>query len=81
MATLNITYNGLSADFTLQSIQGLSDGDVKRIAVEALRSGGTNTLRIGDLPLNAFDNYVVDRFRSAESGEDRIYLRPKVPFG
>lgn len=81
MTILNITYNGLSADFPLQSPQGLSDGDVKRIAVEVLRSGGVPGLQIATLPDSAFNDYVVDRFRSADSGEDRIYLRPKVPFG
>jgi hypothetical protein len=29
------------------------------------------------LPDGAFDNFVVDRFDAG----DRIYLRPKVPFG
>ena len=39
MATLNITYNGLSADYPMELDALVSDADVKRIAVEVLRSG------------------------------------------
>ena len=58
----------------------LSDGDVRRIAVEVVRSGGLRGLSIANLPERAFDDYVVDRFDTPAGGR-RIYLRPKVPFG
>ena len=77
MAVLNITYNGLSADYPLDVQVALSDADVKRIAVEVVRAGGLRGLQVPDLPERAFDNFVVDRFDAGE----RIYLRPKVPFG
>ncbi len=80
MATLNITYNGLSADYPLDLDYTLSDADVRRIAIEVVRSGGVRGLRVPDLRDDAFDHYVVDRFPAAGGGE-RIYLRPKVPFG
>lgn len=80
MATLNITYNGLSADCAFAVERQVNDADVRRIAVEVVRSGGVPSLRIANLPLNAFDAHVVDRF-DAPGGELRIYLRPKVPFG
>ncbi len=80
MATLNITYNGLSSDVPLESDGVLSDGDVKRIAVEVVRSGGVPGLHLANLREDAFTHYVVDRFRGPR-GEERIYLRPKVPFG
>lgn len=80
MATLNITYNGLSADCAFVLERDVSDVDVRRIAVEAVRSGGVPSLRIGNLPASAFEGHVVDRF-DAPGGELRIYLRPKVPFG
>jgi hypothetical protein len=70
MATLNITYNGLSTDVPLERETLLTDADVRRIAVELLAPSQANT----------FQHYVVDRFR-APGGEERIYLRPKVPFG
>jgi hypothetical protein len=80
MAILNITYNGLSVDYPLDGAARLSDSDLRRIAVELVRSGGLRGLVIANLPDTAFDNYVVDRFANPQGGE-RIYLRPKVPFG
>ena len=80
MAVLNITYSGLSADYPLDVDVSLTDGDVRRIAVEVVRSGGIRGLAIANLPERAFDDYVVDRFETPQGGR-RIYLRPKVPFG
>ncbi len=80
MTTLNITYNGLSADYTLDADYNLSNRDVRRIATEVVRGGGLRGLHSANLPRGAFDNYVIDRF-AAPNGDRRIYLRPKVPFG
>lgn len=80
MAVLNITYNGLSADYPLDVDYQLTDRDVRRIAVEVVRSGGVRGLRVPSLNQRAFDDYVVDRFDTPQGGR-RIYLRPKVPFG
>ncbi|WP_309896833.1 hypothetical protein [Archangium sp.] len=80
MATLNITYNGMSSDLPLEVDRPVSDVDVRRIAVELVRSGGVPGLHLAQLSDDAFNLYVVDRFRGPR-GEERIYLRPKVPFG
>jgi hypothetical protein len=80
MAILNITYQGLSADYELELDFAASDEDIRRIAVEVVRSGGVRGLHVAQLPFNAFDQFVIDRLRSAD-GAQRIYLRPKVPFG
>ncbi|MBK8941429.1 MAG: hypothetical protein IPM79_28440 [Polyangiaceae bacterium] len=80
MAILNITYAGLSADFPLESGVNLTDGDVRRIAVEVVRAGCVRGAAFPSVADSAFDHYVVDRF-TGPSGERRIYLRPKVPFG
>jgi hypothetical protein len=80
MAVLNITYNGLSADYPLDVDYNLTDRDVRRIAVEVVRSGGIRGLQVANLNDRAFDAYVVDRFDTPQGGR-RIYLRPKVPFG
>ena len=80
MAVLNITYNGLSADYPLDVDMNLTDGDVRRIAIEVVRSGGVRGLQIANLGEHAFDDFVIDRFRTPQGG-NRIYLRPKVPFG
>ena len=80
MATLNITYHGVSADYPLELDGRVSDADIRRIAVEVVRSGGIPGLQIAAIADDAFDGFVVDRFRGNTGGE-RIYLRPKVPFG
>lgn len=79
-ATLNITYNGLSADYQMPIDGHLSDRELKRLAIEVVRSGDVPGLWIANLPDNTFDLYVVDRFNTQHGGR-RIYLRPKVPFG
>jgi hypothetical protein len=58
----------------------MTDRDIRRIAVEVVRSGEIKGLQISNLSARAFDDYVVDRL-STPRGESRIYLRPKVPFG
>jgi hypothetical protein len=80
MTILNITYQGQSADYDLDIDFAATDADIQRIAVEVVRSGGVRGLHIPQLPQNAFQQFVVDRLR-APDGEQRIYLRPKVPFG
>jgi hypothetical protein len=80
VAILNITYQGLSADYPLELDAQLSDADVRRIAVEVLRAGSVPGLALPELPDAAFQHFVVDRFTSPQ-GQVRLYLRPKVPFG
>ena len=77
MATLNITYNGLSADYPLELDGQVTDADVRRIALEVVRAGGVNGLHLPHLSDHAFDGFVVDRMQNGQ----RVYLRPKVPFG
>ena len=79
-AVLNITLNGVSADYPLEYDGEPRDADVKRIAVEVVRSGNLPGLHVGGLPESTFDAYVVDRFDTPEGGR-RLFLRPKVPFG
>ena len=77
---LNITYMGHSADYDLQLDPSTSDAEIRRIAVEVVRSGSVRGLHVPGLGANAFDDFVVDRLRGAR-GEPRVFLRPKVPFG
>ncbi len=77
MAILNITYNGLSADYPIEVDGVVSDADLKRIAVEVVRNGEVPGLHLPNINLRAFDGFVVDRLQ----GGARLYLRPKVPFG
>lgn len=77
---LNITYQGQSADYDLALDQTASDADIRRIAVELVRSGSVRGLHVTNLADGAFGDFVVDRLTAA-NGETKIYLRPKVPFG
>jgi len=80
MAILNITYQGHSADYQLAIDYHASDGDIRRIATEVVRSGSVRGLHVPHLTDDAFQGFVVDRLRGPD-GQQRIYLRPKVPFG
>ena len=80
MTILNITYQGQSADYELGLDHTASDADIRRIAIELVRSGGVRGLHVPNLHDAAFGDFVVDRLTSA-NGEQKIYLRPKVPFG
>ncbi|WP_338869228.1 hypothetical protein [Myxococcus stipitatus] len=80
MATLNITYDGMSSDVPVELDHPVTDDDVRRIATELVRSGGVPGMHRARLQADAFRYFVVDRFRGPR-GEERIYLRPKVPFG
>ncbi|MDQ3335137.1 MAG: hypothetical protein M4D80_08245 [Myxococcota bacterium] len=80
MTILNITYQGQSADYDLALDYAASDADIRRIAVELVRSGGVRGLHLPNLAEDAFTGFVVDRL-TGQNGEPKIYLRPKVPFG
>jgi hypothetical protein len=67
-AILNVTHGGLSKDVG-QMAYDTSDEDIVRIAEESL-----------ELQPGTLQYFVVDRFDTPEGGQ-RIYLRPKVPFG
>jgi hypothetical protein len=77
---LNVTLSGVSADHTVDFDAEPRDEDVKRVAVELVRSGDIAGLHVAGLSDRAFDDYVVDRFDTPEGGR-RLFLRPKVPFG
>lgn len=80
MAILNITYNGIAADYSFDVDETINDSDIRRMAVELIRSGEIDGLHIAHISPRAFEHYIVDRLRTAQ-GKQRIYLRPKVPFG
>ena len=46
-----------------------------------VRSGHVHGLHIANLSPSAFDKFVVDRFHGPQNKGERIYLRPRVPFG
>lgn len=80
MAILNITYHGMSADLPDEVDDVLGDDEIRKLAVEVVRSGALPGLQVANLEADAFRHFVVDRF-STPAGGHRVYLRPKVPFG
>jgi hypothetical protein len=76
---LNVTLQGVSVDNALEFDREPRDAQIRRVAVELVRSGRLSGLHIGGLSSHAFDDYAVDRFDTPE-GERRLFLRPKVPF-
>jgi hypothetical protein len=80
MAILNVTYAGRSADAKHLVEDGADDADIRRIAVELIRSGGLAGMTRLEVARDTFRHFVVDRHRDPD-GTLRIYLRPKVPFG
>lgn len=79
---LNVTYNGVSVDKEINVEFGyvITDDDVKRIALEELRTGGFVGLVDPNAADTVFRDYIVDRLRGG-GNEERLFLRPKVPFG
>lgn len=80
MATLNITYHGMSADLPADVDDRLGDDEIRRLAREAVATGALPGLHVAGIGKDAFRHFVVDRF-DTPAGGIRVYLRPKVPFG
>ena len=79
-ALVNVTYGGKNGDLPDPVNFEASDGDIKQWVTEALQTGGIpgiDTDERADLT-----DFVVDRFRAdATSPTNRLFLRPKTPFG
>lgn len=79
-ARLNITWAGNNGDLPDPVPFDGADGDIKQMAAEAVRGG--DILGIGaDAGVN-FNDFIVDRFQATEEVPyNRLFLRPKTPFG
>lgn len=78
-ARLNITFSGENGDLPDPVSFDSTDGDIKEWATEAVRNGD-----VPGIPAAAdadFTDFVVDRFGAKEDQPNRIFLRPKTPFG
>jgi len=79
-ARLNVTWRGQNGDLIDPVPYSASDRQLKRWAQEAIEHGGISGIgRRGPISLRDF---VVDRFpASATTPFNRIFIRPKTPFG
>lgn len=77
-ARLNITYGGQNGDYVEPVPFDLSDAELVRLAREAIGAG-----LLGAPPAHVdLGEHVVDRFAATErTPVNRIFLRPKTPFG
>jgi len=78
-ARINITWAGKNGDMPDPVPYDASDADIKTWAAEAVSGGGIPGLDPD--PNVDFTDYVVDRFEATEDVPNRIFLRPKTPFG
>lgn len=79
-ARLNVTFSGMNGDMVDPVPFDASDVDLKRMAVEAIANGNIPGIP-RDENVNLTD-FVVDRFNAtAEVPYNRLFIRPKVPFG
>lgn len=78
-ARINITWGGKNGDYPDPVPFDASDGDIKQWASEAVRNGNVPGVD-ADQNVN-FADFVVDRFEAADNLPNRLFLRPKTPFG
>ncbi len=79
-ARMNITWAGQNGDLTDPVPFDASDRELMAIAAEAV-NGGSITGIASDRHVD-LEGFVVDRFGATESTPyNRIFVRPKTPFG
>ena len=79
-ARLNITWSGENGDLMDPVAWDLDDAAVRQIAMEAVLSGNVPGLSV-DVMVD-FTDFVVDRFAATQEVPfNRLFLRPKTPFG
>ena len=77
-ARLNITHGGRNGDYVEPVSFDMGDAELKRLAAASIRAGLLGEVARG---VN-LDGYVVDRFAATDRvPENRIFVRPKTPFG
>lgn len=78
-AVLNVTFSGQNGDLPDCVAFDAPDEQIRFWATEATRMGVPGILADADAD---FSDFVVDRFRATEEiPYNRIFLRPKTPFG
>lgn len=79
-ARLNITWNGQNGDLPDPVSFDATEAEIRGWAGEAIRGGGIPGIRAD--PNADLSGFVVDRFRAtADTPYNRLFLRPKTPFG
>lgn len=79
IAQLNVTYAGQNGDYPDPVDYDMTEGDIKQIATEAIRTGYIPG--ISEVPDVNLADFVVDRFPATDELPPRLMVRPKTPFG
>ena len=78
-AVLNITWSGYNGEMPDPVSYDATDVDLKQMVSEAVRTGYVPGI---DADVNVdLTDFVVDRFAAKDDQPNRIFVRPKVPFG
>lgn len=79
-AVVNVTYDGTNGDLPHPVPFDATDGDIRQWTTEAIQGG--DVPGIGAHANVDFTDFVVDRFSATEETPwNKIFLRPKTPFG
>lgn len=78
-ARLNITYQGENGDLPDPINYDSADGDILQWASEAIRTGGVPGIQM--YPNVNLTDFVVDRFPATGDQPNKVFVRPKTPFG
>lgn len=80
MARLNITWHGANGDLPDPVAYDATDAALKQMAEESIRGGYVPGIQ-EDQGVDLAD-FVVDRFPATQQVDsNRIFIRPKTPFG
>jgi len=79
MASLNVTWSGNNGDLPDPVAYDTPQAQILQMATEAIRGGYIPGIPM-DLAVNLTD-FVIDRFPATGELPNRLFLRPKTPFG
>ncbi len=79
MAFVNITWNGQNGDLPDEVAFDATKEQILGWVTEAVRGGDVPGIAAD--PDASFADFVVDRFPAAGDKPERLFVRPKTPFG
>ena len=79
MAFLNVTFGGMNGDLPDEVAFDSTDAQILGWATEAIRGGDVPGITAD--PNANLDGFVVERFAATGDKPERLFCRPKTPFG
>jgi hypothetical protein len=79
-AIVNVTWGGNNGDLKDPVSFDATESEIRTWDTEAVRTGGVSNITAD--PNANFDDFVIDRFAAtSETPYNRLFVRPKTPFG